>query len=85
MTGFTCTKMTQLGTDLDMTADGNVQDLAHNKDLPRGVTDLTILNKTTIRVTYHPKIVGATDLLADLFFRSEINTRRKRAIRRVYS
>jgi heavy metal translocating P-type ATPase len=68
MTGFTCTKMTQSGQELDMIVSGNVQDFDH-EDLPLGVTDLTALNKKTIRVTYHPKIVGARELLADPFFR----------------
>ncbi|KAH8773375.1 P-type ATPase-like protein [Hyaloscypha sp. PMI_1271] len=70
MTGFTCTKMIQSGQELDMIVGGNVQDFAHKEDLPLGVTDLTVLNKNTIRVTYHPKIVGARELLADPFFRS---------------
>ncbi|KFY95584.1 hypothetical protein V500_02708 [Pseudogymnoascus sp. VKM F-4518 (FW-2643)] len=69
MTGFTCTKMTQLGEGLDMIVDGNVQDFAHGEDFPPGVTDLTVLNKDTIRVTYDPKIVGARDVLSNPFFR----------------
>lgn len=68
MTGFTCAKIIQSGQELDMIVGGNVQDFAH-EDLPLGVTDLTVLNKNTIRVTYHPKIVGARELLADSFFR----------------
>jgi Cu2+-exporting ATPase len=68
MTGFTCVKIIQSGQELDMIVGGNVQDFAY-KDLPLGVTDLTVLNKNIIRVTYHPKIVGARELLADPFFR----------------
>ena len=70
MTGFACTKVIQSGQELDMIVGGNVQYFAHEEDLPLGVTDLTALNKNTIRVTYHPKIVGARELLADPFFRS---------------
>lgn len=70
MTGFTCTKMTESGEELDMIVGGDVQDFAHEEDLPLGVIDLTILNKNTIRVTYHPKIVGARDLLSNPFFQS---------------
>lgn len=70
MTGFTCTKMTEPGEELDMIVGGNVQDFAHEEDLPLGVTDRTILNKNTIRVTYHPKIVSARDLLSNPFFQS---------------
>jgi heavy metal translocating P-type ATPase len=68
MTGFTCAKIVQSGQELDMLVGGNVQDFDH-EDLPLGVTDLIVLNKNTIRVTYHPKIVGARELLADPFFR----------------
>jgi Cu2+-exporting ATPase len=69
MTGFTCTKITQSGEELDMIVGGNVQDFAHEEDLPLGVADLTVLSKNTIRVIYHPKIVGARDLLSSPFFR----------------
>lgn len=68
MTGFTCTKITQLGEELDMIVGGNVQDFCQ-KDLPFGVTDLKVLNKNAIRVTYHPEMVGARDLLLNPFFR----------------
>ena len=69
MTGFTCTKMTLSGEELDLIVEGNVQDFAKEEDLPLGVTDLTVLNKNTIRVVYHPRIVGARDLLSNPFFR----------------
>ena len=69
MTGFTCTKMTQSGEELDMIVGGDLRDFAHEEDLPLGVADLTVLNKNTIRVTYNPKIVGARDLLSNPFFR----------------
>jgi hypothetical protein len=62
--------MTESGEELDMIVGGDVQDFAHEEDLPLGVIDLTILNKNTIRVTYHPKIVGARDLLSNPFFQS---------------
>jgi Cu2+-exporting ATPase len=50
--------------------DGNPLDLVHKKDRPLGVLDLIAFNKTMIRVTYDPKIVGARDLLLDPFFRN---------------
>ncbi|CZR58078.1 related to nitrogen fixation protein fixI [Phialocephala subalpina] len=68
MTGFTCSKMTQSGQDLDLIVN-NMADFANKSVLPLGVTDLGILNKNTIRVTYHPNIVGARELLADPSFR----------------
>jgi copper chaperone CopZ len=69
MTGFTCTKMIQSGEELDMIVGGNVQNFATEEDPPLGVTDLTVLGKNTIRITYHPKIVGARELLSNPFFR----------------
>lgn len=69
MTGFICTKMTQSGQDLDIIVSGNVQEFACKEDLPFGVTELTVLDKNTIRVTYHPEVVGARDLLSNPFFR----------------
>jgi heavy metal translocating P-type ATPase len=69
MTGFTCTKMIQSGEELNMMVGGNVQDFAREEDWPLGVTDLTVIGKNTIRVTYHPKIIGARELLSNPFFR----------------
>lgn len=69
MTGFTCTRMIQSGQELDMIVGGNVLDFAHEEDLPPGVANLTVLDKNTIRVAYHPKIVGARELLAHPIFR----------------
>jgi Cd2+-exporting ATPase len=69
MTGFTCTKMIQSGEELDLIVGGNLQDFAHEEGLPLGITDLTVLGKNTIRVTYHPNIIGARELLSNPFFR----------------
>ena len=69
MTGFTCKKVTQLGSYLDLIVDGNSQELVTATDLPIGVTDLSIIDRAMVRVTYHPEIVGARDLLSDKFFR----------------
>lgn len=68
-TGFTCTKMTQAGHQLDLIIDGDSSEFAA-KDPPAGVCDITILGPHTIRVTYQPKLVGARDLMLDPFFRS---------------
>lgn len=69
MTGFICTRKTGAGEELDLIVDGNAQDFSL-RELPSGVTNLSILNKNIIRVTYHPKILGARDLIASSFFRS---------------
>jgi heavy metal translocating P-type ATPase len=69
MTGFTCTKMTQSGHELDLTVDGLASEFTA-KDLPAGVSDIAVLDTHTIRVTYQPKLVGARDLMSDPFFQS---------------
>jgi Cu2+-exporting ATPase len=69
MTGFTCAKMNQSGQVLDITLDGNAQNISQ-ADMPFGVTDLEILSESTIRVTYQPKLIGARDLLSEPSFPS---------------
>jgi heavy metal translocating P-type ATPase len=69
MTGFTCTRMTQSEHELDLIVDGSASNLI-NKDLPFGVSDIAVLDPRTIRITYHPKLVGARDLVSDPFFQS---------------
>ncbi|MCJ1255323.1 hypothetical protein MMC24_003139 [Lignoscripta atroalba] len=68
-TGFTCTKMTHSGHELDLIVDGNASEYAV-EDLPSGVSDIAVLDHHTIRVTYQPKLVGARDLMSDPFFQS---------------
>jgi len=69
MTGFTCTKMTQSGHELDLIVDGLASEFAA-KDLPPGVSNIAVLDTHTIRVTYHPRLVGARDLMSDPYFQS---------------
>jgi Cu2+-exporting ATPase len=73
MTGFVCTKVTQLGSYLDVIADCSIQELFAATDLPAGVIDLTVIGKATtreatIRVAYRPEVVGARDLLSHTSF-----------------
>lgn len=70
MTGFTCTKVIQLGGELDLLVEGPVQEFMEKDDLPLGVTEITVLNESTIRVNYKPRIIGARDLLSHPVFRS---------------
>lgn len=67
MTGFTCTRMIQSGHELDLIVGGLASDFL-TKDLPVGVSGIAVLGMDTIRVTYHPKLVGARDLVLDPFF-----------------
>jgi Cu2+-exporting ATPase len=66
MTGFTCTKVVHVGEELELIVDGNAQDYVDH--WPLTVTDLTIINKSRIRISYCPKVIGARDLLSDAFF-----------------
>jgi len=67
MTGFTCTKISHAGAELILFFSKNTQDLTDS--WPSGVLDLTIISKNSVRVTYHPKLIGARELLLDPFFR----------------
>ena len=67
-TGFTCTRAAQGGDVLDIIVGGSAQALATKQNLPFGVTDLAVLDRNFVRVSYDPRIVGARDLLSDSFF-----------------
>ncbi|KAL8741882.1 MAG: hypothetical protein Q9190_005561 [Brigantiaea leucoxantha] len=66
-TGFACTKMKQSAEEMDMIVP-DPQSLANEKSLPVGVEDIVVISKTTIRVSFMPKLVGARDLLSDPLF-----------------
>ncbi|KAL9126377.1 MAG: hypothetical protein Q9217_004554 [Psora testacea] len=68
MTGFTCLRIAQSGEAIDLVISGKALGPVHEKELPPGVTELTVLNKSTIRVTYDPSLVCARDLLCDPLF-----------------
>jgi Cu2+-exporting ATPase len=66
MTGFTCTKIVDFGVDLELIIEDNPQ---HYADLwPASIINLAFVNKNRIRVSYHPKAIGARELLSDPFF-----------------
>ena len=69
ITGFVCTRISQVGVSFDIIVCGGSHDFKHGS-LPCGVISLAILGKDTLRVTYNPRIVGARDLLADPSFLS---------------
>ena len=67
-TGFSCTA-TSISTEasgemLDLVVEGCPSDLAHKGGILSGVTDMNVLDKNTIRVTYNPQILGARTLLS---------------------
>jgi len=69
MTGFTCSKMTLSGHELDLIVEDPTLFIS-NKDIPYGVSDIAVLDSHTIRVTYHPELLGARDLTGNPFFES---------------
>ena len=69
MTGFTCSKMTLSGHEIDLTVVDPTL-FTGGKDVPFGVSDITILDLHTIRVVYAPEVVGARDLMGNPFFAS---------------
>ncbi|KAF7952466.1 uncharacterized protein EAE97_001963 [Botrytis byssoidea] len=69
MTGFTCSKMTLSGHELDLIVEDSTVFIG-DKDLPYGISGIAILDSRTIRVTYHPEVLGARDLMSNPFFES---------------
>ncbi|KAF7954592.1 hypothetical protein EAE96_005712 [Botrytis aclada] len=67
MTGFTCSKMTLSGHELDLIVEDPTL-FIDDKDLPYGVLGIAVHDSCTIRVTYHPEVLGARDLLRSPFF-----------------
>ena len=67
MTGFTCSKMTLSGHELDLTVEDPTLFMGI-KDLPYGISDIAVLDSRTIRVKYHPEVLGARDLMGNPFF-----------------
>jgi heavy metal translocating P-type ATPase len=62
-TGYACTKILQSGAELELVMN---RDLA--PDWPFGVKDLKSNQKNHFTLIYHPKVIGARDLLSDPFF-----------------
>ncbi|KAK4225073.1 E1-E2 ATPase-domain-containing protein [Podospora fimiseda] len=60
-TEFKCERITNQGFYIDFTVADTAQFL--KSQWPKGVTDVTVIDKTTVRVSYDPEIIGARDLL----------------------
>jgi Cu2+-exporting ATPase len=67
MTGFTCSKMTLSGHELDLIVEDPTLFIG-DKDLPYGISDIAVLDSRTIRITYHPEVLGARDLMGNPVF-----------------
>lgn len=61
-TGFACERITNKGQNLDVVVAGDGIDFI-GQNLPSGVTDMSLLEKGIVRVTYNPRTVGARDLI----------------------
>ncbi|KAH7198205.1 E1-E2 ATPase-domain-containing protein [Fusarium flagelliforme] len=60
-TEFKCERIQTQGSSLDFIVDGNTLEFM-GQTWPKGVDDMTVLDKGTVRVSFDPKIVGARDL-----------------------
>ncbi|TGO76824.1 hypothetical protein BELL_0135g00160 [Botrytis elliptica] len=69
MTGFTCSKMTLSGHELELIVE-DATVFIDDKDLPYGISGIAVQDSRTIRVTYHPEVLGARDLMSNPFFES---------------
>ena len=65
-TGFTCQRVNLEGQDLDIVVEGDAK-VFTNRAYPKGVVQLTAVDKGIVRVTFDPRIVGARDVLGKLF------------------
>ena len=61
-TGFTCQRISTQGQTIDIVIQGDARDFVNQK-LPFGVEEMTALDKTTVRVAYDAKLIGARELL----------------------
>ncbi|MCJ1289985.1 hypothetical protein MMC34_001520 [Xylographa carneopallida] len=65
MTGFACIRISRSGHNLDVLVKGSVQDFV-GRGCPFGVASVAAIDKSTVRLTYNPSIVGARDLLSQI-------------------
>ncbi|KAK2002771.1 copper-translocating P-type ATPase [Colletotrichum falcatum] len=61
-TEFRCEKVSSQGASVDILAPGNPRDFV-NQPWPEGVTDMRVVDKTSVRVEFNAEIVGARDLV----------------------
>jgi len=61
-TGFKCEAITSQGSGIDLTVRGDVAEFAKGPR-PDGVTDITVVDKTTVNVAYDPSYIGVRSLM----------------------
>jgi heavy metal translocating P-type ATPase len=65
-TGFTCQIINTKGQNLDILLSGDAKDFINN-DFPFGVSNMLVINKNVLRITYDAKLVGARELIQNAF------------------
>ncbi|KAK4163874.1 E1-E2 ATPase-domain-containing protein [Cladorrhinum sp. PSN259] len=60
-TEFKCEKLRNEGFSIDFTVPNSADFIS--SQWPKGVTDITAVNKTTVQISYDPTIIGARELL----------------------
>ncbi|OQN95215.1 hypothetical protein B0A48_18779 [Cryoendolithus antarcticus] len=65
-TGFSCKRVNTEGQELDVLIDGDAKAFAE-RDYPKGILQLSAIDKRVLRITFDPDVVGARAVLADLF------------------
>ena len=66
MTGFGCQTLSSKGQDIDVVVGDGAGDFI-TLTYPEGVSDMVVLDKQSVRITYNAKVVGARDLLERAF------------------
>ncbi|MCJ1255546.1 hypothetical protein MMC24_003362 [Lignoscripta atroalba] len=66
MTHFSCERVTDKGYEIDVMSMGTPNAIL-DQPLPPGVTNMALLDKHTVRISYDPKAIGARDLLESGF------------------
>jgi Cd2+-exporting ATPase len=61
-TEFKCERVTNQGSSIDLTSPGDSASFVQ-QDWPHGVTEMTVIDQTTVQVTFDAKIIGARDLV----------------------
>ncbi|KAK2016226.1 copper-translocating P-type ATPase [Colletotrichum eremochloae] len=61
-TEFRCEKISSQGASIDILTSGNPQDFV-KQPWPKGVTDIRVVDKTSVHVEFDAEIIGARDLI----------------------
>lgn len=65
-TGFACKRLNNEGQELDILVDGDAKAFIE-REYPKGIIQLTVIDKRTIRITFDPTIIGARVVVGNLF------------------